>query len=87
VLGVCAGLGNTFGINPIWIRLAFIILTLAYGTSLIVYIILGILLPDISRKATNPTNENMEKKIERQANEFAEDLESRANSYTSKDES
>lgn len=50
ILGVCAGLGETFGVNPIWLRIGFIILTLAYGINFIVYIVLGILLPDISRR-------------------------------------
>jgi phage shock protein PspC (stress-responsive transcriptional regulator) len=88
VLGVCAGLGETFGINPIWLRIGFIILTLAYGINFIVYIVLGILLPDVSRKEQSSTKEPMEKIIERQVNEFAEDIHNRASTYyTSKNES
>ena len=86
ILGVCAGLGETFGINPIWIRLTFIILTFAYGSSILIYIILGILLPDISRRELGNT-ESTEAKISRQANEFAQDIESRARTYSGKDNS
>jgi phage shock protein PspC (stress-responsive transcriptional regulator) len=44
--GVCSGLGVYFGINPLWIRILFIILLIAgYGTWALVYIILWIAVP------------------------------------------
>src|SRR5688572_20104425 len=36
--GVCAGLGNYFSIDPLWIRLLFAALLFAYGFTLLVYI-------------------------------------------------
>lgn len=83
VLGVCAGLGDTFGINPIWIRLTFVLLTFAYGANVIIYLLLGILLPEISRKVaqSNVQTETTEKRIERQAHEMTEDLQSNTKNY------
>lgn len=43
--GVCSGLGNYFGLDPILFRLLFILATILYGTSLLVYIILWIAIP------------------------------------------
>ena len=43
--GVCNGLGHYFGIQPLWIKLIFIILFFGYGIGLIPYIILWIVIP------------------------------------------
>jgi phage shock protein PspC (stress-responsive transcriptional regulator) len=43
--GVCAGLGNYFDVDPVWIRLLFAFLTLAYGVILLVYVVLWIAIP------------------------------------------
>lgn len=43
--GVCAGIGNYFNIDPVWIRLLFALLAFAYGIAFIVYIIMWIVIP------------------------------------------
>src|SRR5258706_5025944 len=43
--GVCSGLAHYFGIDPVWTRLIFALLTLGYGGGLLIYIILWIVLP------------------------------------------
>ena len=43
--GVCSGLGHYFGIQPIWIRLIFIIACFIFGSSLLIYIILWAVIP------------------------------------------
>jgi phage shock protein PspC (stress-responsive transcriptional regulator) len=44
--GVCAGLGHYFNIDPIWVRILFIISPwITFGTALIIYFILWIVLP------------------------------------------
>ena len=43
--GVCAGLGNYFNIDPLWIRLLFAALLLAYGFIAVVYIVMWIVIP------------------------------------------
>ncbi len=43
--GVCAGLGCHFGIDPLLIRLAFVLLTLHGGAGPLIYLLLLFLMP------------------------------------------
>lgn len=43
--GVCAGLGNYFNIDAVWVRLFFALLTFAWGFGLLVYVIMWIVIP------------------------------------------
>jgi phage shock protein PspC (stress-responsive transcriptional regulator) len=43
--GVCAGLGNYFNIDPLWIRLIFAALLFVYGFIVVAYIIMWIVVP------------------------------------------
>ncbi|MBJ6367651.1 PspC domain-containing protein [Snuella sedimenti] len=68
--GVSSGLGHYFGIDAIWIRLAWIILILGAGTGILLYILLWILVPEAKTTAEklmmtgDPVNiSNIEKKI------------------------
>lgn len=46
VAGVCGGLGEFFGINPIWFRLAFLIALIPGGVpGLGLYILLWLVIP------------------------------------------
>jgi phage shock protein C len=46
VAGVCGGLGEFFGINPIWFRVLFLILMLPGGLpGLLPYIVLWLVIP------------------------------------------
>lgn len=44
--GVCGGLAQYFGVDPLLVRLVFIALTLAQGTGIVVYALLWILVPE-----------------------------------------
>ncbi len=44
--GVSSGIGHYFGIDPMWIRLFFVALVLVFGTGVIAYIILWIIMPE-----------------------------------------
>jgi phage shock protein C len=44
--GVCAGIAAWFGVDPLWVRIAFAFITLMYGTGAIIYLILWIILPE-----------------------------------------
>lgn len=47
VAGVCGGLGEYFGVDPVWFRIAFVALALAgWGGGLVLYIIGWIALPE-----------------------------------------
>ncbi|WP_191859073.1 PspC domain-containing protein [Hanstruepera ponticola] len=68
--GVSAGLGHYFGIDALWIRLAWILLIFGAGTGVLLYILLWILLPEAVTTADKlmmrgePVNiSNIEKKI------------------------
>lgn len=44
--GVCSGISYYFGWDPIWVRLAFVLIALLGGASIFVYIILWIVMPE-----------------------------------------
>ena len=44
--GVCAGIAAWFGVDPLWVRIAFAFITLMYGTGAIIYLVLWIILPE-----------------------------------------
>jgi len=63
--GVCSGLSAYFGIqDAVWIRIVFVILTLVFGSSLIVYLVLWMIVPpaktvsDRLEMMGEPTNVN-----------------------------
>ena len=43
--GVCAGMGNYFNVDAVWIRLLFALFTAAWGFGLLVYIVMWIVVP------------------------------------------
>ncbi|MEM5878793.1 MAG: PspC domain-containing protein [Candidatus Aenigmatarchaeota archaeon] len=44
--GVCAGIGEYFNVDPVIVRLLWILLTFFWGTGLILYIIAWIIIPE-----------------------------------------
>jgi len=46
IAGVCGGLGEYFGIDPVVVRLIFVLLTLGHGFGLLIYIVLAIAIPE-----------------------------------------
>jgi len=44
--GVLAGLGFYFGVEKVWLRLALLLLVIFFGTGLLIYIILWIVIPE-----------------------------------------
>ncbi len=43
--GVCGGLGDYFGIDPVIIRLVWVLFSLAYGSGILAYIAAWIIIP------------------------------------------
>lgn len=66
--GVCAGLGEYFNIDPVIVRILFILLTLGNGVGLVVYIILMIVLP---KRGHGEYNDDVRKE---HAKEFVNDI-------------
>ena len=46
IAGVCGGLAEYFGVDPVWVRLAFVLLVFANGLSLILYPVLWWIMPE-----------------------------------------
>lgn len=46
IAGVCGGLGEYFGINPLVFRIIFVVLAFGAGSAVLPYIILWIILPE-----------------------------------------
>ena len=44
--GICAGIANYFNVDPTIVRLVFVIMALAGGPGLIVYLILALIIPE-----------------------------------------
>lgn len=68
--GVCAGLGHYFGIDPVWIRILFVLFVWAGGSGVIAYIVLWIVMPEAITTSEKlemtgePVNiSNIEKKV------------------------
>ncbi len=45
ITGVCGGLARRFDIDPSWLRLGFVLLVLAGGSGVLLYIILSLVIP------------------------------------------
>lgn len=52
ISGVCGGMGAYFNADPLWFRIGFLIAFFTFGTGLVLYIILAILLP-VARTAAD----------------------------------
>lgn len=46
IAGVCAGLGNYFDIDSVIVRILFVVLALAGGPGILLYLILWIVMPE-----------------------------------------
>ena len=46
IAGVCNGLGAYLNLDPTFVRLAFVLLTIFWGTGLLVYIVMAIVVPE-----------------------------------------
>ena len=64
IFGVCGGLGEYFEIDPLIVRILFIVLSLAHGAGVIAYIILAILVPEDEKKAKKNGDVEPEEKAE-----------------------
>lgn len=80
ISGVCAGLSHYFRIDPLWIRIVFILsLFVSFGTSVFIYILLWILIPkaitttEKLEMTGEPINiSNIERKVKEEIDMFTE---------------
>ncbi|MFT4058642.1 MAG: PspC domain-containing protein [Legionella sp.] len=45
IAGVCGGLGEYFKVDPVWIRVAFVIFLFLGGSALLIYLLMWLLVP------------------------------------------
>ncbi|MFM8913915.1 MAG: PspC domain-containing protein [Flammeovirgaceae bacterium] len=46
LFGVCSGLSNYFDVDPTIVRVLFIVGFLTFGTGLLLYLVLAVVMPD-----------------------------------------
>ena len=46
VCGVCGGVGEYFNIDPTFVRLGFVLFTMAGGSGLLLYLIMAVIMPE-----------------------------------------
>ena len=77
--GVMSGLGHYFGVDPLWLRIIMVILFFGFGTGLVLYLILWILVPEATTTSQKlemrgePINiSNIEKKVKEGFSEISD---------------
>ena len=77
--GVMSGLGHYFGVDPLWLRIIMVILFFGFGTGLVLYLILWILVPEAKTTAQKLemrgepiTISNIEKKVKEGFSEISD---------------
>lgn len=45
IAGVCGGLGEYFGMDPVLFRAIFVILVICFGTGILAYLLLALIMP------------------------------------------
>lgn len=84
--GVCSGISNYFDVDPLWIRLALVIMFFGFGSGLLLYIILWIIIPEAKTTAEKlemrgePVDVNT---ISKTIKDEAENLKSKARDFGS----
>ncbi len=67
ISGVCGGLAQHFDVDATWVRIGFLILGLASGVGVVLYLLLSVLIPSEGREAEPPAQT-----VEHGARELAE---------------
>lgn len=77
--GVMSGLGHYFGVDPLWLRIIMVILFFGFGTGLVLYLILWVLVPEATTTSQKlemrgePINiSNIEKKVKEGFSEISD---------------
>ncbi|MCH9643360.1 MAG: PspC domain-containing protein [Gammaproteobacteria bacterium] len=46
IAGVCGGLAEYFNIDPVWMRVIFLVLLFGFGSALLIYLIMWLIVPE-----------------------------------------
>ena len=74
IWGVCGGLAEYFKVDPVIVRLAFVVLVLIDGIGILLYIILAIIMP-VEEKADLPQKDVIEQNVQDMAEQVKETVE------------
>ncbi len=81
VAGVCSGISAYFGIDPIILRAIFVIFTIFYGSGILIYLVLAIIIPKAKTTAEKlqmrgeaVTVENISRKVNESFHDVKEDI-------------
>ena len=74
IWGVCGGIAEYFKVDPVIVRLAFVVLVLINGVGILLYIILAIIMPE-AEQADLPQKDIIEKNIEGMTEQVKEAIE------------
>jgi phage shock protein PspC (stress-responsive transcriptional regulator) len=73
--GVCSGIAAYFNIDPIWVRLLLIISIFIFGTGVLLYIVLWMIMPEantrtekLAMRGESPTLESIRRSVEQEIN-------------------
>lgn len=57
IAGVCGGLGEYFGVDPIWFRIGFVVLALGGGSGILIYLLMWLIVqPDPGSYVAKPAS-------------------------------
>ncbi len=73
IFGVCGGLAEYFEIDPLLIRLLFILLVMAGGSGALLYLILAVLMPK-EEGGVDLNKDNLAEEAKRRTKELAEEI-------------
>ena len=46
IAGVCGGIAKHFNVDPVWIRVIFLVLLFGFGSALLIYLIMWLIVPE-----------------------------------------
>ncbi len=75
ISGVCAGLAQYLGVEAVWVRIAFVLLTLINGAGILLYIVLALVMP---KEPLEEGQESAKTDLEQTLQEGAQNLQERA---------
>ncbi len=75
--GVCGGIGRYFEIDPVVIRMVFVLSALFGGIGIFIYIVLALIIPS----DTEVSDRNVVNEVKKNAEEFGQSIKSSANRF------
>lgn len=75
ISGVCAGLAEYLGVEVVWVRVAFVLLTLINGAGILLYLVLALVIP---KEPEEEGQDSLKPDVEQTLREGAQNLQARA---------